>query len=109
MIFEKDTPQETPAASMACPWCGREMDLGYLYSGDSIRWVDRKPGTIQGDLSAGRELYVSDEGITTASKRSWYCSSCGRLVIQLSENARPSSEECHEEFRRYAEQAKGRT
>ena len=95
MIFEKDTPQETPAASMACPWCGREMDLGYLYSG--------------GALSAGRELYVSDEGITTAYKRSWYCSSCGRLVIQLSENARPSSEECHEEFRRYAEQAKGRT
>lgn len=87
----------------------REKDgAGILYSGDSIRWVDRKPGAILGALSAGKELYVSDEGVTTEYKSCWYCSTCGRLVIQMTGQGRPSSEECRDEFRRYAEQAKGR-
>ena len=100
--------REAPAASMRCPWCGREMELGYLYSRDSIRWVDQEPGVILGTLGAGKNLYVSDEGLTTEYKRCWYCSACRRLVVQLSDKARPSSEECWDEFRQYAEQAKGR-
>lgn len=108
MAFWSKAPQEEPAAPMHCPWCGEKMELGYLYSGDSIRWVDRKPGAILGALSAGKELYVSDEGVTTEYKSCWYCSTCGRLVIQMTGQGRPSSEECRDEFRRYAEQAKGR-
>ena len=100
--------REAPAAPMRCPWCGREMELGYLYSKECILWVDRKPGAILGALSAGKELYVSDEGVTTEYKSCWYCSTCGRLVIQMTGQGRPSSEECRDEFRRYAEQAKGR-
>lgn len=108
MAFWNDPQQETSAVSMTCPWCGEKMELGYLYSGDSIRWVDRKPGAILGVLSAGREIYVSDEGVIAQYKKCWHCSVCGRLVVQLSNEARPSSQECWDEFRRYAEQAKGR-
>lgn len=100
--------REAPAAPMRCPWCGREMELGYLYSKECILWVDQEPGAILGALSAGKELYVSDEGVTTEYKSCWYCSTCGRLVIQMTGQGRPSSEECRDEFRRYAEQAKGR-
>ena len=100
--------REAPAAPMRCPWCGREMELGYLYSKECILWVDQEPGAFLGVLSAGKELYVSDEGVTTEYKSCWYCSTCGRLVIQMTGQGRPSSEECRDEFRRYAEQAKGR-
>lgn len=37
MAFWNDPQQETSAVSMTCPWCGEKMELGYLYSGDSIR------------------------------------------------------------------------
>lgn len=101
--------REEPAASMCCPWCGQEMELGYLYSKECILWVDQEPGAFLGVLSAGREIYVSDEGVIAQYKKCWHCSACGRLVVQLSnKKARPSSQECWDEFRRYAEQAKGR-
>lgn len=100
--------REGSAASMDCPWCGREMELGYLYSKECILWVDQEPGAFLGVLSAGREIYVSDEGVIAQYKKCWHCSACGRLVVQLSNEARPSSQECWDEFRRYAEQAKGR-
>lgn len=99
---------EESADPMTCPWCGREMELGYLYSKECILWVDQEPGAFLGVLSAGREIYVSDEGVIAQYKKCWHCSACGRLVVQLSNEARPSSQECWDEFRRYAEQAKGR-
>ena len=98
-----DDQRET---AMTCPWCGQEMELGYLFSTDSIRWVDRKPMAVFGALAAGRELYVSNEGVVTEYKSCWYCSSCGRLVVELSAGTRLSPEESKEELRRYAEQAK---
>ena len=63
--------REESANPMTCPWCGKKMELGYLYSGDSIRWVDREPGAFLGALTAGKELYVSDEGVTTEYKKCW--------------------------------------
>lgn len=93
-----------------CPWCGKDMEVGYLYaSGESIRWLDAPPGAVLGAALAGKEIYVSDEGVVTQYKTCWYCGSCRRLAVQLkrSENGAPwSSQECAEEFRKYAEQAK---
>lgn len=100
--------EEESADPMTCPWCGKKMELGYLYSKECILWVDQEPGAFLGVLSAGREIYVSDEGVIAQYKKCWHCSACGRLVVQLSNEARPSSQECWDEFRRYAEQAKGR-
>jgi hypothetical protein len=107
MTAANEASRET-ADTLTCPWCQTDMEPGYLYSGDSIRWVDRRPGAIPGALSAGKALYVSDEGIPPAYNRCWVCPSCRRLVARLSGEAPPSPEECRDEFLRYARQAKGR-
>ena len=36
---EKKAQREIPPPPMACPWCGQEMEVGYVTSGrDAARW-----------------------------------------------------------------------
>lgn len=70
-----------------CPWCGREMERGYLLGGrDGITWT---PGFLTARaawLGPGREaeerrLRVDDEGGFSTYKTAWYCGGCEKMVI----------------------------
>ena len=98
-----DDQRET---AMTCPWCGQEMELGYLFSTDSIRWVDRKPMAVFGALAAGRELYVSNEASSRSTRAAGIAADAADWWWNCPPGPRLSPEESKEELRRYAEQAK---
>ena len=67
-----------------CPWCGREMERGYIQGGrDRVTWT---PGFLTtksawlGPTSKDR-LPVDDEGGFFRYKTAWYCRECERMVF----------------------------
>ena len=77
--LDMDDQRET---AMTCPWCGQEMELGYLFSTDSIRWVEpeadgglRRAGCRNGScMSATRASSRSTRaaGIAAAAAGWWW-------------------------------------
>ncbi len=71
-----------------CPWCGREMERGYLQGGrDRITWtpgfLTTKAAWLGPDKAAReRRMQVDDEGAAlTTYKTAWYCQDCEKMVI----------------------------
>lgn len=70
-----------------CPWCGREMERGYIISGrgDLIwrpGWMTARSAWV-GPPREVREhsLRVDDEGDFISYKTVWYCGDCEKMVI----------------------------
>lgn len=70
-----------------CPWCGREMERGYMVSGKGdLIW---RPGWMTARSAwlgppkevRQRSLRVDDEGDFTTYKTVWYCGDCEKMVI----------------------------
>ena len=70
-----------------CPWCGREMERGYMVSGrgDLIwrpGWMTARSAWIGPPKEVReRSLRVNDEGDFTPYKTVWYCGDCEKMVI----------------------------
>ena len=46
---EKKAQRQTPPPPMKCPWCGQEMEVGYVTSGrDAVRWWPGWPPRVLG-------------------------------------------------------------
>ena len=63
-----------------CPWCGKDMLGGYLYTGrDAIVWARKRPGFLSVDKE---RLRIDDEGgVFSSYKTAWRCESCEKLVL----------------------------
>ena len=97
---EARAPQPIP-----CPWCGKEMAVGYLHGGrDGVYWREKRPGALFN--GAGAERLDTDGGILNSYKYVWYCAGCRKLVLDLPEHT--SDTEYEEELRGYAAQAENR-
>ena len=69
-----------------CPWCGKEMDRGYLTGGKggySVQWSPKKPGVLFGNAFAEESIVVSDEGGMTSYKTCWYCRDCCKMTMEV--------------------------
>lgn len=70
-----------------CPWCGKEMDKGYLISGKGgsyIEWTTKKPKPFWGTAFSGETpLVVSDEGDMVTYKTCWYCRDCCKMTMEV--------------------------
>lgn len=70
-----------------CPWCGKEMERGYLQGGrDRVTWTPGFLTTKAAWLGPGKEarerqLRVDDEGDFASYKTVWYCRDCEKMVI----------------------------
>ena len=72
---------------MNCPYCGKEMELGFVQSRDGVTWADKKylvkalsnlhPGSIS--LSNG----ANDSGTAVYA---YNCSDCKKVIIDYSGN-----------------------
>ena len=77
-----------------CPWCGREMERGYLEGGKGIWWY---PGLHIGRAAwigpppeaRDRQLRVDDEGVLATYKTAWYCRDCRRMTFYQEEPGDP--------------------
>ena len=77
---EKETAEEQTPSAMTCPWCGKDMLGGYLYTGrDAIVWARKRPGFLSVDKE---RLRIDDEGgVFSSYKSAWRCESCEKLVL----------------------------
>lgn len=70
-----------------CPWCGKEMEQGFLLGGrDSVRWY---PGVYKTDwlrgLDSANKIDVLDEGGIWSGlyKTVWLCRECKKAVFTM--------------------------
>lgn len=98
--------RETPPVPIPCPWCGKEMEVGYLCGGrDYVRLVRQRPGLLR---IAEDALYIRGDGTFWCDyKIAWTCKACRKLVLDLPEEANEDAPQAayEEELRRYADQA----
>lgn len=59
---EKAPEQEVPP--QMCPWCGKEMERGYLLSGQWIYWQGKRPTALSLRGHAADALVINTEGGT---------------------------------------------
>jgi hypothetical protein len=66
---------------MNCPYCGKEMEKGFINDRNSVRWY---PGEADwfGTMMADEYTVLLAKGgfVTSAKAESWYCPDC-RMVI----------------------------
>ena len=76
--------RETPPVPIPCPWCGKEMEVGYLCGGrDYVRLVRQRPGLLR---IAEDALYIRGDGTFWCDyKIAWTCPDCRKLVADLPE------------------------
>lgn len=87
---EKKRQRETPPP-MACPWCGQEMEAGYLTGGRGVFWTQGVPTTKKLLLGAGEEstLRMDAEGGLLPYGSAWLCRACRRMVMEIPEEEIP--------------------
>lgn len=109
---EEKAKRETPP--VPCPWCGGEMEQGFLSGGRGVYWTRGVPDTKTKWLGAGAEnqLRVDEEGALFTYRTAWLCPACRKLVADLQDvTDTPESrtqQEYEDELRGYAEQANNR-
>lgn len=66
-----------------CPWCGAEMEQGWLYGGRGVFWMRGVPDTKSKWLGAGKEnvIRVDREGIMYTYHTAWYCPACRHMAL----------------------------
>lgn len=79
---------EAVPPSIPCPWCGKEMETGYLSSGRGVWWAPGRPGGwakwISPDMEEGA-CRVDTEGTLFPYQTAWYCADCRRLAVEIPE------------------------
>ena len=66
-----------------CPWCGKEMERGYLLSGQWIYWQRKRPTALSLRGHAADALVINTEGGTLAGYRTaWRCGACEKMVLE---------------------------
>ena len=108
--------KEPPPPPIPCPWCGKEMEAGYIMGNRGIWWAPGRPGAWAKWAGAGEAsgaVQVDTEGGLMASYRTaWVCRDCRKMTLNLPDAPdTPESrtqQEYEDELRGYAEQAKQR-
>ena len=69
-----------------CPWCGKEMERGYLLSGQWIYWQRKRPTALSLRGHAADALVINTEGGTLAGYRTaWRCGACEKMVLDVAD------------------------
>lgn len=72
--------RETPPPPMTCPWCGKEMEGGYLFTGrDAIHFRRKRPGLLT--VRGTGDLRLDNEGGFPTYKTAWHCPDCRKLAV----------------------------
>ncbi len=70
-----------------CPWCGKDMEQGYMIGGRGVNWYSGVLTTRAawiGD-STKESLNLADEGTFTMYKTVWLCRDCKKMVFDMPE------------------------
>lgn len=87
---EKKRQREAPPPSMACPWCGQEMEVGYVTGTRGVHYHRGMPTTKRLWLGTGPDNTMrvdAEGGLLTPYCRAWFCRTCRRMVLEFLEEA----------------------
>lgn len=76
---------------MKCPYCGKEMTLGYIQNRDGVYWTEKKLPVPALPLGGGETLAVGREqscGYTNQRVEAWNCWTCKRFSLITMAKAR---------------------
>ena len=70
-----------------CPWCGKDMEQGFLMGGRGVVWYRGIPTGKARWLSPGGEniMRVDTEGFLTTYHTAWYCPDCKKMTIDAAD------------------------
>ena len=89
-LFKKK--EEAPIPPEKCPWCGRDMDLGYIAGGrDGAWWQSWKPTAMNIQPGDGQRFSILGEGgFFSDHRKVWYCRPCGKMTMDAPPDAGPN-------------------
>lgn len=93
----KQKKAERVPPPIPCPWCGKEMETGYLMGSRGIWWAPGRPDGWAKWVSIAMvegAFRVDTEGGLAAYQTAWYCGDCRRLAVDIPET--PSGKEFEE-------------
>ena len=67
---------------MKCPYCGEEMQQGYIQSRDGVYWTEKKliiPAVVP--LGGGKYVKLSQESTAIA----YFCKPCKKVIMNIDE------------------------
>ena len=80
---EKEEAKRLPPEK--CPWCGKDMEQGYMMGGRGITWyagvLTTKAAWI-GD-SSKEHFNLESEGVFTMYKTVWLCRDCKKMIFDM--------------------------
>lgn len=83
--------------SGTCPYCGNEMQRGYLQSGKPIIWAkDEKALTFQ--VSGDNEYTVSHGLLEGCYAETYFCKNCDIFILEKREQPKKAREKLKEIF-----------
>lgn len=70
-----------------CPWCGKDMEQGFLAGGRGIWWYRGIPNAKNKWLGGGPEntMRVDTDGILYTYHTAWYCPSCKKMAVDAAD------------------------
>ena len=70
-----------------CPWCGKDMEQGFLMGGRGVVWHRGIPTGKARWLSpgGGNIMRVDTEGFLTTYHTAWYCPDCKKMTIDAAD------------------------
>ena len=86
---EKKAQRQTPPPPMACPWCGQEMEVGYVTGARGVHYHRGMPTTKRLWLGTGPDNTMrvdAEGGLLTPYCRAWFCRTCRRMVLEAPGN-----------------------
>ena len=113
---EEKAKRETPLPPEKCPWCGKEMEAGYIMGNRGIWWAPGRPDAwakwVSVAAAEGAIQLDTEGGLMDSRRTAWVCRDCGKMALNLP-NASSTPEgrtqrEYEDELRAYAEQANKR-
>ena len=70
-----------------CPWCGKEMEQGFLMGGRGVFWYRGIPTGKALWFSPGNEniMRVDTKGFFSSYHVAWYCPDCKKMTIDAAD------------------------
>ncbi len=73
---------------MNCPYCGKELIVGYIYGGSygvnhSLRWLPETMEPTLANLELESETISTNRFSSQPKVKSYKCNSCRKMIIDL--------------------------
>lgn len=73
---------------MKCPYCEKEMTLGYIQCRDGLNWtLNKQPIAALSSLAAYKQSLANGAASGSSAVYAYNCTECKKVIIDYSEQA----------------------